>query len=106
MVQGNQLTTFGKPTGQYLKSVEMIDLKRAGTSYITLLLFYNWNDNGNKSWGRQYTLGSEGKKKIGDEYVGISVEDRLQVPIALQNIGGVQEIEALNHEGSSNQFNR
>lgn len=93
---GNQLTTFGKPTGQYLKSVEMIDLKRAGTSYNTIAV-YNWNDNGNKSWGRQY-IGLRGKK-IGDEYVGISVEDRLRVPIALQNIGGVQEIEALNHEG-------
>lgn len=74
----------------------MIDLKRAGTSYNTIAV-YNWNDNGNKSWGRQY-IGLRGKK-IGDEYVGISVEDRLQVPIALQNIGGVQEIEALNHEG-------
>ena len=28
--------------------------------------------------GEDNTLGSEGKKKIGDEYVGISVEDRLQ----------------------------
>lgn len=93
---GDQLTTFGKPTGQYLKSVEMIDLKRAGTKYNTIAV-YNWNDNGNKSSGRQY-IGLRGKK-IGDEYVGISVEDTLQKPIALQNIGGLQEIEALNSEG-------
>ncbi len=35
--------------------------------------------------GEDNTLGLRGKK-IGDEYVGISVEDRLQVPIALQKI--------------------
>ena len=79
---GNQLTTFGKPTGQYLKSVEMIDLKRAGTSYNTIAA-YNWNDNGNKKLGKTIHW-AQREKKIGDEYVGISVEDRLQVPIALQ----------------------
>ncbi len=60
---GNQLTTFGKPTGQYLKSVEMIDLKRAGTSYNTIAVFITGTIMATKV-GEDNTLGSEGKKLV------------------------------------------
>ncbi|WP_251452737.1 autotransporter outer membrane beta-barrel domain-containing protein [Parasutterella muris] len=95
-----KLTSLGLPTGQYIKSIEKIDLKstdRRNASYG----IYSWTDNGNKGSGRSY-VGIRGKKNTAGEYVGIEINNpnHLQ-PIAVLNMGGVQEVEALNSEGVS-----
>lgn len=91
-----KLTALGLPTGQYIKSIEKIDVKDTASSQ--LYGIYSWTDNGNYGSGRAYT-GIRGKQNSAGEFVGIEIDNPGSQPIAVFNIGGVQEVEALNSDG-------